>query len=111
MILAEAREGKIILFQIPLSAFRLTLSLLMIAGRTRSKQVKQEYHKAQWNQTVLKMDSGGESTVKKWLEAMHIQEVITDARVQTAELGNMLRERVMIQELSLQPMKVNTITI
>lgn len=73
--------------------------------------MKQEYRKARWNQTVLKMDSGGESMDKKWSEAMRIQEVITDAQVLIAEQGNMLRERVMIQELSLQPTRVNIIII
>lgn len=57
------------------------------------------------------MDSGGENTGKKWWEAMHIQEVITDARVLIAAQGNMWKELVMIQELSLQPTRVNTITI
>lgn len=77
----------------------------------RSKLVTQEYRKVRWNQTVLKMDSGGENTDKKLWEVMRIREVITDARVLIAEQGNMLRERVMIQELSLQPTRVNTIII
>lgn len=116
MILAETREGKIIksfrlISDTSFFIYLIQMSLLIRAERTRSKRVKQEYHKALGNQTVLKMDSGGGSTVKRSLEAMRIQEVITDARVQTAEQGNMLRGRVMIQEPSLQPMKVNTTTI
>lgn len=89
----------------------LVLTLCLITGRMRSNRVKQEYRKVRWNQTVLKMDSGGENTDKKLWEVMRIQEVITDARVLIAEQGNMLRERVMIQELSLQPTRVNIIII
>lgn len=89
----------------------LVLTLCLITGRMRSKLVTQEYRKVRWNQTVLKMDSDGENTDKKLWEVMRIQEVITDARVLIAEQGNMLRERVMIQELSLQPTRVNIIII